>query len=84
MNEDLQAIHLIDINTQEILATWDIYVIVGKFIAKLSKLLIVLADRKIKQGKEYFHYNEAYILTNPKPRNFLWAFKNSIKFYNRY
>ncbi len=47
-------------------------------MTKLSRLLIVIADRKTKHGKEYFHYNEAYLLTNPSARSFLKAFKNSL------
>lgn len=78
INEDKNTIHLIDIGTKEVLATWDIYVIVGKFMTKLSRLLIVIADRRIEGGKEYFHYNEAYLLTDPSPRSFIRAFKNSL------
>ncbi len=63
---------------KEILATWDVYVIVGTFMTKLSRLLIIIADRKVEQGEEYFHYNEAYLLTDPSPRNFLKAFKSSL------
>lgn len=47
-------------------------------MTKLSRLLIIIADRKVEQGEEYFHYNEAYLLTDPSPRNFLKAFKNSL------
>jgi hypothetical protein len=78
VDENKNTIHLIDANTREILATWDIYVIVGTFMVKLSRLLIVIADRKLEQGREHFHYNEAYLLTNPSPRNFLKAFKSSL------
>ncbi len=62
----------------ELLAEWDVYVVVGVFSSKLSRLLFVLADRRIVQGREEFHFNEAYLLTNPDPRNFLNAFKNSL------
>ncbi len=77
IDEDKNIIYLVDVNTGEILATWDVYVMVGKFMVKLSRLLIVIADRKVEQGKEYFHYNEAYLLTDPSPHNFLRAFKDS-------
>jgi len=63
---------------QECLAEWDVYVMVGKFSSKLSRLLFILADRRILEGREEFHYNEAYLLTEPNPRNFLDAFKNSL------
>lgn len=63
---------------RELLAEWDVYVIVGVFSSKLSRLLFVLADRRTIQGQERFHFNEAYLLTEPNPRNFLDAFKNSL------
>jgi len=78
IDESKNTIHLIDENTKDTIATWDVYVIVGKFMMKLSRLLIVIADRKVEQGKEYFHYNEAYLLTDPGPRNFIRAFKKSL------
>ena len=78
LDEDRNVLHLVDIGTGEPLATWDIYVIVGKFMAKLSRLLLVIADRKMEGKEEYFHYNEAYLLTDPSPRRFLKAFKDSL------
>jgi hypothetical protein len=78
VDEERDTIHLIDVNTKEVLATWDIYVIVGKFMTKLSKLLVVMADRKVENDQEYFHYDEAYLLTDPNSRKFLEAFKNSL------
>lgn len=78
VDENKNTIHLIDINKGNTIATWDVYVIVGKFMTKLSRLLIVIADRKIEKSKEYFYYNEAYLLTDPSPRNFIKAFKNSL------
>ncbi len=62
----------------ERLAEWDVYVIVGVFSSKLSRLLFVLADRRTHQGQEEFYFNEAYLLTEPNPRNFLSAFKKSL------
>lgn len=78
VDESKNTIHLVDVNTKEVLATWDVYVIVGKFMTKLSRLLIVIADRKTEQDIEYFHYNEAYLLSEPSSRNFLKAFKESL------
>ncbi len=62
----------------ELLAEWDVYVVVGKFSQKLSRLLFILADKRDIQGGEEFFYREAYLLTDPNPRNFLDAFKNSL------
>ena len=78
VDEYTNMIHLIDVTTKKAVATWDIFVIVGIFMTKLSRLLIILADRKVIKGKEYFHYNEAYLLTNPSPRSFIKAFKKSL------
>ena len=78
VDEEKNTIHLVDKNTGEIVATWDAYVIVGTFMTKLSRLLIVIADRRMEQGEEYFHYNEAYLLTDPSPRHFINAFKNTL------
>jgi len=77
IDEEKNIIKLLSSNN-ELLAEWDIYVVVGKFSSKLSRLLFVLSDRRISQGKEEFHFNEAYLLTKPNPRNFLKAFKNSL------
>jgi len=77
VDDKKNTIHLLDVKSGDILATWDVYVIVGKFMSKLSRLLFVLADRKVEMGKEHFHYNEAYLLIDPGPRNFIKAFKNS-------
>ena len=79
IDELRNTIHLIeDVATGKSVATWDVYVIVGTFMTKLSRLLIVLADRKVIKGKEYFLYGEAYLLTDPSPRSFINAFKKSL------
>ena len=60
-----------------LLAIWDIFVMVGKLVSKLSRVLFVIADRRFDaNGEEEFLYNEAYILTDPIPRNFIKAFKS--------
>lgn len=62
-----------------IVAEWNLYTIVGKFISKLERLIIVFAEtRKNKKGQEEFHYNEAFYLENPKPENFVAAFENGL------
>ena len=43
---------------------WDMESVEKKFHDKLPALVYVLADRKIINNKEYFHFNEAYFLTN--------------------
>jgi hypothetical protein len=68
-------ISLID-KSGTLLATWDVFVMVGKLMSKLSRVLFVIADRRFNaDGEEEFLYNEAHILTDPIPRNFINAFK---------
>lgn len=69
-------ISLID-KSGTLLATWDVFVMVGKLMSKLSRVLFVIADRRFNaDGEEEFLYNEAHILTDPVPRNFINAFKS--------
>lgn len=77
IDEEKNVINLYASNGER-LAEWDTFVIVGKFATKLSRLIFVFAERKTSDGKELFHFDEAYLLTNPQPRNFLNAFKKSL------
>ena len=43
---------------------WDMESVEEKFHKKLPALVYVLAQRKILDGVEYFHFNEAYLLTD--------------------
>jgi hypothetical protein len=61
----------------ENIAEWSTFVIAGKFMIKLDRLLLILADNKQEDGIEYFHFNEAYLLENPTPEKFLEAFEKS-------
>ena len=72
--------HLIilkNINEEQNFAEWSTYVIAGKFMTKLDRLLLIIADNKIETGKEYFHFNEAYLLENPTPEKFLEGFERN-------
>lgn len=42
---------------------WDMESVQKKFGNKLPALVYVLADTKEEKGKEYFHFNEAYLLS---------------------
>lgn len=64
-------------NEKQNIAEWSTYVIAGKFMTKLDRLLLIFADNKIENGKEHFHFNEAYLLENPTPEKFLEAFERS-------
>jgi hypothetical protein len=61
------------------IAEWSTYVIAGKFMTKLDRLVLIFADNKIEEDRELFYFNEAYLLKNPTPEKFLEAFdKNEI------
>jgi hypothetical protein len=63
----------------ETVAIWSIYTIVGKFISKLERAIIVFAQtRKNVEGKEEFYFDEAYFLEHPSPDKFMEAFEKSI------
>lgn len=64
-------------NEKQNIAEWSTYVIAGKFMTKLDRLLLIIADNKVENGKEHFHFNEAYLLENPTPEKFLEAFERS-------
>lgn len=64
-------------NEDQNIAEWSTYVIVGKFMTKLDRLLLILADNKLVNDTEFFHYNEAYILENPTAEQFLKAFSKN-------
>lgn len=62
-------------NEDQSLAEWSTYVIAGKFMTKLDRLLLIIADNKIENDTEHFHFNEAYLLENATPEKFLEAFE---------
>jgi len=64
-------------NESENIAEWSTYVIAGKFMTKLDRLLLIIADSKMEESTELFHYNEAYLLENPTPEKFLIAFNKN-------
>ncbi|MGB9664014.1 MAG: MvaI/BcnI family restriction endonuclease [Ignavibacteria bacterium] len=67
-----------NIHYDQNLAEWSVYVVAGKFMTKLDRILFVLAEAKLIEDEEYFHFNEAYLLENPSVHNFLEAFEKSL------
>lgn len=60
----------------EILATWSIYHLIGKFLTKFERMLFVKADRrKSANGTEQFHYVGAELVSEPRDREFLEAMR---------
>ena len=76
LDKTQQKTHLYH-NSGDLLATWSIYTIIGKFESKLKNLLIVFADTQCVHGKESFLFNKAYLLKKTSPECFLKAFENS-------
>lgn len=66
-------------SSKKIIAVWSIYTIVGKFISKLERVIIVFAQTRLgKDGKEEFYFDEAYLLEHPSPDKFMNAFEKSL------
>ena len=65
---------------ENILGTWNVFIIIGKSVTKLERLIVVFADARIneKTKREEFHFNEAYLLYKPDPDNFLDAFEKGL------
>ena len=64
----------------EILGTWSVFTVVGKFVTKLERLMVVFADNQFDEetNREEFHFNEAYLLDKPEPDKFLDAFEKGL------
>ena len=60
----------------KIIAKENIQLLRLKAIEKISNSVFIIADRKKQENKEYFHYNEAYLLTDIKSKNILDLIKN--------
>jgi hypothetical protein len=77
IDKQKNLVMLRNINENMNIAEWSSYVLAGKFMTKLDRLLLVLADNKLENDIEYFHFNEAYLLENPTPEKFLEAFEKN-------
>lgn len=62
------------------LAEWSVYVLAGKFMTKMDRVIMGFAETKEVYGREYFHFVEAMLLENPTPEKFLQAFDKSEMF----
>jgi len=77
IDESKNQVKLIHLASNTLIAIWSMYTIVGKFLNKTERLMLVLADSRLTEDKrEEFHFNNAYLLEDPQPENFLDAFKN--------
>lgn len=78
VSKDGNELFMTHVPSETLLASWDMYYIVGKFVTKFERMLFVHADSKIVDGKEYFHYDEAKILSEPSSLTFRDGFANGI------
>ena len=78
VSEDGNELFMTHVPSETLLASWDMYYIVGKFVTKFERMLFVHADSKMVDGKEYFHYDEAEILSEPSSLTFRDGFSNGI------
>ena len=78
VSEDSNHLSMTHMPSETLLATWDMYYIVGKFVTKFERMLFVHADSKRVDGKEFFHYNDAEILSEPSSLTFRDGFVNGI------
>lgn len=74
LKETENIIEIVD-NVENIIGSYDLYTIIGKFLTKLSRVLFCIADSKIENKREYFHFNEFYLLSETSSRKFIEAFK---------
>jgi len=66
-----QALQLRD-RQGKIIASWQADALMQYFRQKLPSLILVIADTRLdREGREEFHYNEAYLLKNPSKKGLL-------------
>jgi len=76
LDEENNIINIVGVQDNNIVGAYDMLIIISKFYAKLSRVLFCLADSKIVNGIENFHYNKFYLLSDTSPKKFIKAFKN--------
>ncbi|MEM9686906.1 MAG: MvaI/BcnI family restriction endonuclease [Bacteroidota bacterium] len=78
IEREVNKVHLC--HNEHTLGTWSVFTIVGKFITKLERLIVVFADSIVNEDTncEEFHFNEGYLLDKPEPENFLDAFEKGL------
>ena len=72
--ENNEIVSIIHVPTGQEIATWDLYHMIGKFMAKFERLLLVHANSRKTMGIEEFHYYSALLLTDPSARTFRKGF----------
>lgn len=71
---EADTLSLVHVETDEVLASWDLFHIVGKFVTKFERLLLVHAKSRKTRRMEEFHFNAAHLLTEPSAQTFRNSF----------
>ncbi len=78
LSSDSTSIFLNHVPSKSLLATWDLFHIVGKFLTKLDHVLFVHADTRKIEGIEEFHYIKAELLSEPSSSTFRNGFNSGV------
>jgi len=74
LDDNSYTISVIDTATSEVIASWDLVNVAGKFFAKFGRLLLVHADTRRGVNGEEFHFNQANLLSKPDSKTFRDSF----------
>ena len=78
VSDDANHLYITHMPSETMLAVWDMYHIVGKFVTKFDRMLFVHADSRRIGGREEFHFNRAEILSEPSAVTFKDGFAEGI------
>ncbi len=80
IDKQKNQIKLIHQSTDEVIAVWSIFTIVGKFMSKLERAIFVFAQTRFNDSikKEEFYFEKAYFLEQPSPEQFISAFEKAL------
>ncbi len=76
--EDGTSLSMNHVPSKSLLATWDVFHIVGKFVTKFERMLFVHADSRRTDGAEEFHFNRAELLSEPSSLTFRDGFASGM------
>ena len=74
VSDDAGRLLLTHMPSATLLGSWDMYHMVGKFMVKFERVLLVHADTQQVGSKEMFHFNRAEILSGPSAMTFKQGF----------
>lgn len=78
VSDDATSLSMRHAPSGELLAAWDMFHIVGKFVTKFERMLFVHAETQRIGGIEHFHYNRARLLSEPSSLTFKDGFTSGV------